>query len=160
VADGPQASERPRDVPEDGALLRLDLPDRAQAPAAARKALTALNGSLRLVSEQRLRDAQLLVSELAANAVRHGGQPGVAVSITVRASLLSLRVEVTDRGAGFGPAARGEPSSERGGGWGLPIVAALAHRWGVEHDANTTVWFEIDRPQRDTPIEPHPSRAQ
>jgi anti-sigma regulatory factor (Ser/Thr protein kinase) len=60
----------------DGALLSLDLPDRAQAPAAARKALTALNGSLHLVSEARLRDAQLLVSELVGNAVRHGGHSG------------------------------------------------------------------------------------
>jgi hypothetical protein len=67
-------------VAADDALLKLDLPDRTEAPSAARKALTALNGSLHLISEERLRDAQLLVSELVANAVRHGGQPGVAVS--------------------------------------------------------------------------------
>jgi anti-sigma regulatory factor (Ser/Thr protein kinase) len=145
---------------DDDALLRLELPDRTQAPAAARKALTALNGSLHLISEERLRDAQLLVSELVANAVRHGGQPGVAVSITVRASPHTMRVEVTDRGTGFDPARLAAPSHERGGGWGLPIVAALAHRWGVEHDTDTTVWFEIDRPQRDTPIDPHPSAPQ
>lgn len=133
-------------MPDDGGLLSLDLPDRAQAPAAARKALTALNGSLHLISEERLRDAQLLVSELVANAVRHGGPPGVAVNVTVRAGPQTMRVDVTDRGAGFDPERLPAPSSERGGGWGLPIVAALAHRWGVEHDTNTTVWFEIDRP--------------
>jgi anti-sigma regulatory factor (Ser/Thr protein kinase) len=145
---------------DDDALLRLDLPDRTEAPSAARKALTALNGSLHLISEERLRDAQLLVSELVANAVRHGGQPGVAVSVTVQASPATMRVEVTDRGAGFDPARLAAPSRERGGGWGLPIVAALAHRWGVEHDTHTTVWFEIDRPQRDTPIKSHPSPPQ
>lgn len=155
-----QERESPQTVPDDGALLRLDLPDRAQAPAAARKALTALNGSLHLISEERLRDAQLLVSELVAGAVRHGGQPGVAVSVTVRASARTMRVEVTDRGAGFDPERLAAPSRERGGGWGLPILAAPAPSCGVEHDTNTTVWFEIDRPQRDTPIDPHPSPPQ
>jgi anti-sigma regulatory factor (Ser/Thr protein kinase) len=92
--------------------------------------------------------------------VRHGGRPGVAVSVTVRADPQTMRVEVTDRGAGFDPERLGAPSRERGGGWGLPIVAALAHRWGVEHDPHTTVWFEIDRPQRDTPIDPHPAAPQ
>jgi anti-sigma regulatory factor (Ser/Thr protein kinase) len=144
----------------DEALLTLDLPRRAGAAAAARKALTALNGSLHLISQERLPDAQLLVSELVANAVRHGDQPGVAVSVTVRAGAQMMRVEVTDRGGGFDPARLAEPSGDRGGGWGLPIVAALAHRWGVEHDTDTTVWFEIDRPQRDTPIDPHSSSPQ
>jgi anti-sigma regulatory factor (Ser/Thr protein kinase) len=92
--------------------------------------------------------------------VRHGGRPGVAVSVTVRASPQTMRVEVTNRGAGFDPARLAAPSRERGGGWGLPIVAALAHRWGVEDDTLTTVWFEIDRPQRDAPIDPHPSAPQ
>jgi anti-sigma regulatory factor (Ser/Thr protein kinase) len=145
---------------DDALLLHLDIPDRAQAPSAARSALTTLNRSLHLISEERLGDAQLLVSELVTNAIRHGGQAGVAVRLTVRASLETLRVEVTDCGAGFDPSRLAAPSRERSGGWGLPIVAALAHRWGVKHDTHTTVWFEIDRPQRDTPIVPHPSAPQ
>jgi anti-sigma regulatory factor (Ser/Thr protein kinase) len=143
---------------QDGALLSLDLPDRAQAPGAARKALPALNGSLHLVSETRLRDAQLLVSELVANAVRHGGHSGAAVKVTVLAGPQIMRVEVSDRGAGFDPERLAGPSSERGGGWRLPLVAALAHRLGVEHDTGTTtVWFEIDRPQREAPLDSDPS---
>jgi anti-sigma regulatory factor (Ser/Thr protein kinase) len=143
---------------DDGALLRLDLPDRAEAPAAARKALTALNGSLHLVSEERLRDAQLLVSELVANAVRHGGHSGATVHVSVRATARTMRVEVSNRGAGFDPERLRAPSHERGGGWGLAIVAVLAHRWGVERDSpTTTVWFEIDRPQRDAPLACEPS---
>jgi anti-sigma regulatory factor (Ser/Thr protein kinase) len=144
-------------VSHDAALLRLE---RTEAPAAARKALTALNASLHLISPERLRDAQLLISELVANAVRHGGQPDITVSLIVRASPQTMRVGVTDRGAGFDPARLAAPSRERGDGWGLAIVAALAHRWRVEHDTDTTVWFEIDRPQRDTPIDPHPSPPQ
>jgi anti-sigma regulatory factor (Ser/Thr protein kinase) len=59
-------------VADETALLTLELPPRREAPAAARKALTSLNGALHLVSDARLRDAQLMVSELVANAVLHG----------------------------------------------------------------------------------------
>jgi anti-sigma regulatory factor (Ser/Thr protein kinase) len=87
---------------------------------------------------------------------------GAPVNVTVRTSAQTMRVEVTDEGAGFDPTRLAAPSSERGGGWGLPIVAAIAHRWGVEreHGTATTVWFEIDRPQRETPIESHRSPPQ
>jgi anti-sigma regulatory factor (Ser/Thr protein kinase) len=142
---------------DDEALLRLDLPDRAAAPAAARKALAALNGSLHLVSETRLRDAQLLVTELVANAVRHGGAEDAPVRIQVRADVEAMRVEVSDDGGGFDPHAVDPPSLDRGGGLGLSIVAALAHRWGVEHEGGTTVWFEIDRPRRDAPLAVDPT---
>ena len=141
----------------DGALLRLDLPDRAAAPAAARKALTALNGALHLVSETRLRDVQLLATELVANAIRHGDTGGEPVSVVVHATPAAMRVEVSDDGDGFDPDGRDSPSPERAGGWGLEIVAALAQRWGVDRASCTTVWFEIDRPQRDAPLPVSPS---
>lgn len=114
-----------------------------------------------MVSEARLRDVQLLVSELVANAVRHGGHSGAAVNVKVRAGPQAMRVEVSDRGAAFDPKGLPGPSSERGGGWGLPIVATLAHRWGVEHDSGTTtVWFEIDLPRREAPLDPGLSLPQ
>jgi len=141
----------------DRALLELELPDRDEAPAAARKALTALNGSLHLVSEARLRDAQLLISELVANAVQHGGREDEPVTIAVRASPEAMRVEVRDHGGGFEPDALRAPSTAAGGGWGLHLVASLAHRWGVDREAPNTVWFEIDRPRRGTPLAPDPS---
>jgi anti-sigma regulatory factor (Ser/Thr protein kinase) len=142
-------------VTDEAALLRLDLPDRTAAPAAARKALTALNGSMRLVSEARLRDAQLIVSELVANAVRHSGVESAAVRVEVRATPEVMRVEGSDDGEGFDPHEIEPPSPGRGGGWGLTIVGALAHRWGVERGSHTTVWFEIDRPHGVTPLAVH-----
>jgi len=135
------------------ALLRLDLPDRIEAPRAARQALTALNGSLHLISSARLADAQLLVTELVANAVRHGGADGEPIHLTVHATAEAMRVEVRDGGAGFDVNDVGPPSAERSGGWGLQIVAGLAHRWGVEPTGPTTVWFEIDRPQQEQPLD-------
>jgi anti-sigma regulatory factor (Ser/Thr protein kinase) len=86
---------------DDHALLTLDLPQRAGAAGAARKALTALNGSLQLVSQAPLHDAQLLISELVASAVRHGGGPDEPISIVVRATPRVLHVEVRDHGRDF-----------------------------------------------------------
>src|SRR3954447_10062574 len=56
---------------DDDALFRLRLPRRPESVSAARKALAALNGDLHLVSQGRLRDVQLMTSELVTNAIRH-----------------------------------------------------------------------------------------
>ncbi len=137
---------------EEEALLSLELPGRPAAAGAARKALTALNGSLHLVSPERLLDAQLLISEVVTNAVRHGG--GDEVRVTVRANPELMRVEVHDQGAGFDPAQIPERSAQATERWGLQLVAALAHRWGARAERGNVVWFEIDRPQRPTPLPP------
>jgi serine/threonine-protein kinase RsbW len=142
-------------VADDAALLTLELPPRPEAATAARRALTSLNGAMHLVSEARLRDAQLLVSELVANAVRHGGDGEHPVRLEVRATDEALHVAVIDAGAGFAPERLASPSVDRAGGWGLALVAALARRWGVEAGVLTSVWFEIDRPQRESPVPVH-----
>jgi len=139
---------------DDPALLQLDLPARPQAAGAARKALGSLNGSMHLVSEARLRDAEVLVTELVSNAVRYGTPDGGTVSIAVRATPSVLRIEVQDFGTSFDPGDLAAPSAERGGGWGLRIVAMLAPRWGVRVGPVSTVWFEIDRPQDEAATEP------
>jgi anti-sigma regulatory factor (Ser/Thr protein kinase) len=126
--------------------LSLDLPSRPAAAGAARKALTALNGSLHLVSPERLLDAQLLIREVVTNAVRHGGDGEEPIQVLVHANPETMRVEVRDQGPGFDPEA-----TER---WGLQLVAALAHRWGADREGGTVVWFEIDRPQRPSPLPP------
>src|SRR5205823_10647227 len=60
-----------------------------------------------------------------------------------------------DAGPGFAPERLASPSLDRAGGWGLALVAALARRWGVEAGVLTSVWFEIDRPQRESPVPVH-----
>jgi anti-sigma regulatory factor (Ser/Thr protein kinase) len=136
------------------ALLSLDLPSRPAAAGAARKALTALNGSLHLVSPERLMDAQLLISEVVTNAVRHGGDGEEPIQVLVHANPETMRVEVRDQGPGFDPAQIPLPSPEATERWGLQLVAALAHRWGADRERGTVVWFEIDRPQRPSPLPP------
>jgi anti-sigma regulatory factor (Ser/Thr protein kinase) len=135
------------------AVLNLSLPARPEAASAARQALAALNGSLHLISTARLADAQLLVTELVTNAVRHGDTE--TVGLEAYATQGTLRVVVANAGGRF--ESRGEESRapDRAGGWGLRIVAALAHRWGVaEHGEDVKVWFEVDRPQREAPLVP------
>jgi anti-sigma regulatory factor (Ser/Thr protein kinase) len=116
----------------------VELPSSAEAPASARRAVGGLSGR---VSEGRLRDVLLLVSELVTNAVRHatGEQLRLVVTMDERA----LRVEVHDRGEGFALRAPA-PDPARPSGWGLFLVAELADRWGVDHAPRTRVWFEMD----------------
>ncbi|WP_225825922.1 ATP-binding protein [Streptomyces naphthomycinicus] len=89
--------------------------------------------------------AQLLVAELAANAVTHGRVPGR--DFELRLALLrekdTLRIEVSDprgdRGLRF---LDGRLEDE--GGRGLVVVQVLASLWGVsERDVGKTVWAEL-----------------
>lgn len=119
--------------------LEVKLPRAATAPAVARRTLRRSYADR--VDPDLLGDAELLVSELASNALRHG-----LGEITLRARLDDdrLLVEVIDEGSGFEGALRQRPF-EQIGGWGLGIVEDVASRWGV-HDSTTHVWFELKRP--------------
>jgi anti-sigma regulatory factor (Ser/Thr protein kinase) len=132
-------------APDEGALLTLELPARPEAAGAARRALEALNGSLHMIGEAHLRDAQAAMTELVTNAVVHGGDGRRPIRAEVRVDEQSLRVSVVDAGPGFDPARLPGPS-HAGGGWWLRVVESLVRRWGVEQHTPTT-WFEIDQPQ-------------
>lgn len=90
--------------------------------------------------------AELLVSELASNVVRHAATP---FTVTVEVAETLTRVSVAD-GLDVDlriTAARGDATSGRG----LQILDALADRWGVaRRPSGKRVWFELDLP-------PHPS---
>lgn len=118
------------------------LPASPEAASAARHALDDLEDA---VSDARLRDVRLLVSEVVTNAVRHANlAAGDAIELVVELNRRTLRVEVHDPGGGFVPSAP-SPDPTRPSGWGLYLVAELADRWGVDSDETTLVWFEFDR---------------
>jgi len=78
--------------------------------------------------------AEIVVAELAANAVLHGRVPGRSFRLTLAfdPSAGLLRVEVTDaRGDLYPqiPAVDAEPDALRPGGRGLSLVTALADHW-------------------------------
>ena len=121
--------------------LERELPISPEAAAEARHALDGLSAEL---SDGRLRDVRLLVSELVTNAVRHANlSEGDVIGLVVELVGGSLRVEVHDPGGGFVPSAP-SPDPARPSGWGLYLVAELADRWGVDSDDRTLVWFELD----------------
>ncbi len=90
----------------------------------------------------------LLVSEIAANAVKHsasgdGGEFEVAV--WVAGDL--VRVEIGDQGGASEPRLTGDGSAPDAltGGRGLRIVDALAAKWGHAGDElGRVVWFEVE----------------
>jgi anti-sigma regulatory factor (Ser/Thr protein kinase) len=116
-------------------------------PDAAQRARGFVRHALRgRVPPRRLHDVALLVTELVANGVRHGGaDTGAELQVRVVGRPPALRVEVVDPGRRRdGVAPRHPDVNGGGGGLGLHIVDRVASRWGVRDGPPTTVWFELD----------------
>ncbi|MFK3734884.1 ATP-binding protein [Streptomyces sp. NPDC088090] len=98
--------------------------------------------------------AEQVVAELAANAVLHGRVPGrdFRLRLALEADGGALRIEVTDARGERLPAVVSPGGGD--GGRGLPLVAALADRWGVvpRPPGGKTVWAVLD-PDRMPPNE-------
>ena len=122
--------------------LELELAADTQAPAAARRAVADFADGL----EDEVRfNLRLLVSELVSNSVRHARlAEGARLRLCARIRDGRVRVEISDGGVFDWHAGRAD-----GGGRGLPLVAALAERWGLTFDGGTTAWFELRRTRGD-----------
>jgi len=110
----------------------------ATAPGDARRLVA---DALRRAGNDRrhLDDAQIVISELAANAVRHANTP---FSVSVRSTLSLVRIEARDRSHAL-PVLREERHTTPSGR-GMRIVEALASRWGVELTPDgKVVWAEL-----------------
>jgi anti-sigma regulatory factor (Ser/Thr protein kinase) len=119
--------------------------DLARDPDSAAEARRAVGEVSDHLTPRRLEDAQLLVSELVTNAIRHAGlEHDDVIRLIVVTGDRALRIEVCDPGQGF-EVTEPAPDPARPSGWGLYLVRELSDRWGVERDAETRVWFELDR---------------
>ena len=123
-------------------LTDLALVPDAAAPSRARAVLGTLLAD-RAGSEGFAR-AELALSEVVSNAVRHGAKGGSeAIRLLIERSdgLLSIRViqsgPVPER-----PSVVEMPEPCAAGGYGLGIIDAVADRWGVRPDP-PSVWFEL-----------------
>ncbi|GAB1688301.1 ATP-binding protein [Krasilnikovia sp. M28-CT-15] len=116
----------------------LDLPLDVEAPAAARRAVTAVLGSWGFHDPVWLETAAIVVSELVTNAVRHGGG---AVALAVEAHDERVVLCVAD-GSSVVPRHR-EPGGD--GGRGLAVIEALAARWDVrDHQGGKQVLVQLE----------------
>ncbi len=93
--------------------------------------------------EMQVHIIELLTSELVANAVLHG--PDGPITVTLTADDHHLRIAVTDTSTEQ-PTMR-TTSPEVPGGHGMRLVDRLSSTWGtdIHHDATKTVWFTLDR---------------
>jgi anti-sigma regulatory factor (Ser/Thr protein kinase) len=118
-------------------------PGTLAVPGLARAATDTFLGQVPAPPQMRL-DARLVVSELVANAVRHGGADRSWVELRLEDAGAGVRGSVRHPGTGFRPPATPNPEPVQGGR-GLLLVAALTSAWGVTVGEGTTVWFEIER---------------
>ena len=86
-----------------------------------------------------LADGELIVSELATNAVIHGLSPFRA---SVERTVHAVRIAVEDAGPGLPK--RRRATQDAPGGRGVAIVESLAHRWGCDQlDSGKVFWAEL-----------------
>jgi anti-sigma regulatory factor (Ser/Thr protein kinase) len=119
-------------------MFELQLPRDPTAPFLARAAIAAIGSGL---PQAVAADAELLTSEVVANAIVHTSQdPTEPVIVRVEQGD-SVRVEVVDHGPVFEADPRRSPGE---GGYGLFLVDAVATAWGIEAEGTgKKVWFEV-----------------
>ncbi len=99
--------------------------------------------------EQLVDEAEIVVSELVANAVRHATPlPDGTMRVKWKVRGTIVEIDVTDGGGTTTP--RPAPRAVWSpAGRGLRIVRSLAHEWGVVEDRNgVTVWASLGGPTR------------
>jgi anti-sigma regulatory factor (Ser/Thr protein kinase) len=90
-------------------------------------------------ADHAIEEAELIVSELVTNALRHAESPS---RLALVADGRCLRIEVVDYGKGG--AVRRPTRPDAIGGRGLLLVESVAERWGSQHDGfEHVVWCEI-----------------
>ncbi|MDG6106203.1 ATP-binding protein [Dactylosporangium aurantiacum] len=121
----------------------VDLPLNETAPAVARRSLQTTLFAWGFSDQDWLNAAILVVSELVANAVRHGGG---CLALELRAHEAQVTICAAD-GSAVVPRRRDDPDGDSGRG--LAIIEALSQRWGVEnHQGGKRVWVLL---------QPHPA---
>lgn len=139
-----------RDVPSTGSseadggcvalqMTFLNLPRSVPAVRALVRRVTAVWG----YETQLIEDAELVASELTANAVLHAQDDCDRLDVRLKPAYQRLRIEVTDAGSSL-PHQR-SPDFAADKGRGLLLVEALCGRWGVvlNTPGGKTAWAEL-----------------
>ena len=127
----------------DDELVELMVEPGPGAPGIARRAVEGALGER--LAEPVLANAQLVMSELVTNSVRHSeAADGDELVVRVRMWRDHCRLEVEDSGH-EGTIAPQPPDLVHGGGMGLDLVQKLSERWGLVRgpDGPTRVWAQL-----------------
>jgi len=120
------------------------------APAVARiRRSVVLDLQGHALDPEVISDAEIVVSELATNAIRHARPlPDGSVRVRWKVKAGVVEIEVSDGGGPSAP--RPAPLSVWApSGRGLRIVRSLAHEWGVTDERHgRTVWAALGGPSR------------
>lgn len=109
------------------------------APLAARRFVAGLLGRRPYGAQVNSHDAELVISELATNAVMHACTP---FSVAVRSDGSGVRISVQDWSS-MQPVMRAENPLAMSGR-GLRLISMIARSWGVEYGPDgKTVWAEL-----------------
>jgi serine/threonine-protein kinase RsbW len=119
--------------------ISLELPATKHAATRAREAVREAAADSSATADDRWR-AEMIVTELVANAVRHG--PGGPVELAIEAGGNGFRGEVVDPGPGIHHYSLARRRANEEGGRGLFLVDALSDSWGMSADSSR-VWFEV-----------------
>jgi anti-sigma regulatory factor (Ser/Thr protein kinase) len=129
---------------EDDEVVELVVEPGPGAPGLARRAIAGALGER--VAEPVLANAQLVMSELVTNSVRHSGTAdGDELVVRVRVWRDRCRLEVEDSGH-EGVIAPQPPDLVAGDGMGLNLVQRISERWGLVRAARgpTRVWAQLE----------------
>jgi anti-sigma regulatory factor (Ser/Thr protein kinase) len=114
-------------------------PNESNSVTAARRFVTAI---LRDEPPELLQTAELLVSELASNCVRHTDSD---FEVAVVRDEAEIRIAATDWGAGRPVMRALDPLAASGRG--LPIIDMMSRTWGIEAapppESGKTVWLTL-----------------
>jgi serine/threonine-protein kinase RsbW len=127
----------------DDELVELAIEPGPMAPSVARRAIAGALSDR--VAEPVLANAQLVMSELVTNSVRHSGAPdGDELVVRVRVWEDGCRLEVEDSGH-EGVIAPRPADLVHGDGMGLNLVQRISERWGLVRAAHgpTRVWAQL-----------------
>jgi serine/threonine-protein kinase RsbW len=129
-----RALSRAERAAEDGHIVRLTIPAKAEYITLCRLALTGLS-RVTTLSEELLADLKLALTEAASNSVRHAYPAGAGVvEIAYELHGDRLAIEVSDEGEGF-VHDQGSPEDEfedlTEGGLGIAIIRAIADEFEI-----------------------------
>ncbi len=131
----------------DAKTVSISMAGGTGAASTARRSVMSTESGLPLGVRHRV---ALMLSELVANAVQHGGAgPAEVVEVRVSSSPTRVRVEVIDPGWRNGEPA--ERIQHPDGGYGLLLVEHMSSGWGRQATAEggSLAWFELDLSELD-----------